>query len=62
MAAKRHGYAWHTLSRSVRARHPICQRCHERLSEEVHHVRPVGDGGSIFDPRNLMALCRECHY
>lgn len=62
MKPNRHGYRWNALSKSVRARFPICERCREALSEEVHHVKPVSQGGSVFDPRNLMALCRKCHY
>ncbi|MBM3366542.1 MAG: HNH endonuclease [Betaproteobacteria bacterium] len=58
----RHGRKWNELSRSVRARSPICERCKENPSTEVHHVAPISSGGSVFDPRNLMAVCQKCHF
>ena len=60
--SKRSGRRWHGLSASVRARNPICERCKECFSEEVHHTVPLHMGGSIFDPRNLVALCKACHH
>ena len=56
------GRRWSALATSVRARHPICERCKERFSEEVHHSVPLHKGGSLYDPRNLVALCKECHH
>ena len=55
------GRRWSALATSVRARNPICERCKERFSEEVHHTMPLHKGGSLYDPRNLVALCKECH-
>ncbi len=55
------GRRWSALAESVRARNPICERCKECFSEEVHHTVPLHMGGSIFDPRNLVALCKACH-
>lgn len=56
------GQRWSALAQSVRARNPICERCKERFSAEVHHSVPLHKGGSLYDPRNLVALCKECHY
>jgi hypothetical protein len=56
------GQRWSALAQSVRARNPICERCKERFSEEVHHTVPLHKGGSLFDPRNLVALCKDCHH
>ena len=56
------GSRWTALAASVRSRNPICERCKERFSEEVHHSVPLHKGGSLFDPRNLVALCKECHH
>ena len=56
------GRRWSALATSVRARNPICERCKERFSEEVHHTMPLHKGGSLYDPRNLVALCKECHH
>ena len=55
------GQRWSDLAASVRARNPICERCKERFSAEVHHSVPLHKGGSLYDPRNLVALCKECH-
>lgn len=55
------GQRWSALAQSVRARNPICERCKERFSEEVHHSVPLHKGGSLYDPRNLVALCKQCH-
>lgn len=30
-------------------------------SSEVHHLIPVSKGGSIFDPKNVIAVCKSCH-
>ncbi len=36
----------------------ICQRCGDRLADEIHHVN--GDpGDNRFE--NLLATCRPCH-
>ena len=56
------GRRWSALAASVRARNPICERCKERFSEEVHHSVPLHKGGSLYDPRNLVALCKQCHH
>ena len=56
------GRRWSALATSVRARNPICERCKERFSAEVHHTMPLHKGGSLYDPRNLVALCKECHH
>jgi hypothetical protein len=43
--------------------HPNCEIC-EAKTEEIHHKVPVkkhGLGGCVYDPKNLIALCRKCH-
>ncbi len=62
--AARYGADW----RKVRARyvreHPFCEECMKRgvltPAEHVHHIRPLGEGGT-HDAENLMSLCRRCH-
>lgn len=39
----------------------LCQRCGKRRPDDIHEVKPRGRGGSITDPDNLVAVCRNCH-
>jgi len=58
-AAKR-GYdkQWQQIRAAYISRYPICQTCHNRPSQDVHHVN-----GNNKDNRteNLIALCHSCH-
>jgi 5-methylcytosine-specific restriction protein A len=40
---------------------PVCERCHQARSEDVHELLSRARGGSILDESNLAALCRPCH-
>ena len=42
----------------------VCDRCGVRSDEplEIHHRKPISSGGSADDPKNLVGLCRVCHY
>jgi 5-methylcytosine-specific restriction endonuclease McrA len=41
--------------------HPHCARC-GLAGEEVHHIAPRAIAPHrIYDPTNLMTLCRACH-
>ena len=40
---------------------PVCERCDQARSTDIHEVVSRARGGSILDPRNLVALCRWCH-
>lgn len=58
----KHAWAWRTLSRNLRANHPLCQVCNLKPSVEVHHrVRWVDCEVSRLDPRNCVSVCRPCH-
>ena len=37
-----------------------CRKCGKPGRLEVHHVRPIEQGGGN-DRRNLTTLCRDCH-
>lgn len=60
---------WKALSQYMRMENPVCQRCGEALTHDVHHVlSPFEQGIShneamrrLLDPSNLICLCRECH-
>lgn len=45
--------------------HPLCEQCELhgkiRIANMVHHIKPIDEGGPRLDPRNFMALCRDCH-
>ena len=41
------------------ARCAQCGRAHADL--EVHHKKPVREGGPIWDLDNLECLCKRCH-
>lgn len=41
---------------------PICQRCHQARSVDVHELLSRARGGSITDETNCRTLCRLCHY
>ena len=38
-----------------------CSLCHG-YANEVHHIRPIDEGGDPFALDNLRALCRGCHF
>ena len=44
---------------------PLCEVCMKAgktvLATLVHHIKPIKDGGSMYDWNNLMSLCSECH-
>lgn len=40
---------------------PICERCHEARSTDVHEVKSRARGGSILDEENCACLCHDCH-
>ena len=61
-AARRTGGTWERWAKAFRRRHPLCQRCQADLSDHVHHVVPVKDAPDrVFDPTNVVALCKLCH-
>ena len=39
-----------------------CQRCGRAGRLEVHHRVALAEGGAAFDPANLEAVCRPCHF
>lgn len=38
-----------------------CRQCDRPSRLECDHVRPVADGGAVYDLDNLQAICRRCH-
>lgn len=60
---------WKMMSLLFRSTHPVCEKCHERPSEQVHHLKSPFDRHiskeeamrRLLDWNNLQALCRDCH-
>ena len=40
---------------------PVCERCWQARSVDVHEIKTRARGGSITDEANLACLCRPCH-
>lgn len=65
-AERGYGNDWRKLSERFRANNPLCQRCEEMglvtPSEHVHHIVPIREATELrLEPKNLRALCMECH-
>ena len=59
---------WKTMSQDMRKKHPECQLCGKRKSEEVHHIFPFMHQFEdireevFLDKDNLICLCSDCHH
>jgi HNH endonuclease len=38
-----------------------CQQCGSTDKLEVHHIKPLAEGGEKYELSNLITLCRDCH-
>ena len=38
-----------------------CGKCGKAGRLEVDHIKPLEDGGTLYDLGNLQTLCRSCH-
>ena len=38
-----------------------CTTCESPADLEVHHIRPLAEGGSALALGNVRTLCRDCH-
>lgn len=60
---------WRKLRNQYLQEHPICERCHQYLATEVHHIVPLTKFKSdpvkmeqmAFDEDNLQSVCHDCH-
>lgn len=40
----------------------ICQHCGKKIENgHTHHKIPISQGGPVFNPKNLIYLCEQCH-
>ena len=58
--------AWRKLRLKYIMEHPMCERCHHKPAEDIHHIRSFIVNGEINHylltaEDNLKALCKECH-
>lgn len=55
---------WKKIRDEYKRLHPFCEECLRYgryvLTEEIHHVLPLRDGGT-HDAANLKSLCKSCH-
>lgn len=56
---------WARLRERIRRRDCICVMCAARgittPGDDVDHIRPIKDGGAVWDEDNLQFLCKQCH-
>ena len=53
---------WKALRQTVLKRADgQCEECYSIGETQVHHRVPIAMGGSIWDEKNLIAICRSCH-
>lgn len=54
---------WKKLSAQLRREAGHCQEpgCVSRERLEVHHLKPLAEGGAMWDRRNLKVLCHKHH-
>jgi len=56
------GRKWRLTRRKYLTDHGVCEHCHQRLAEHVHHIADVAqDPTRMHDQTNLEALCASCH-
>lgn len=62
---ERYGYQWRKIRAIFLSENPLCEMCKREgryiNATEVHHIKPLSEGGSFSDPSNLMPLCKSCH-
>ena len=60
-----HSKEWTATRKAYISQHPICEDCLTRgqytTATEVHHIKPLSDGGDLYDTHNLRSLCHACH-
>lgn len=67
LSPSKRGYdrSWLAFRELFLNNHPLCTMCEENgkitPATEVHHIKPLSDGGARLDPQNCMALCKSCH-
>ena len=57
-----HSTRWRKLRSSYMMRNPVCEmyKC-TQPSKYLDHIKPISNGGEIWDEDNLQALCASCN-
>jgi 5-methylcytosine-specific restriction endonuclease McrA len=55
--------SWERVRNTVLRRDKRCMECGTEMNDrfEVHHIKPISEGGAEFDPDNCISLCYRCH-
>jgi 5-methylcytosine-specific restriction protein A len=58
-------WKWRKKSKLFLANNPLCVECKKlgiiTQATETDHIKPISQGGEIWDNDNLQALCKSCH-
>jgi 5-methylcytosine-specific restriction protein A len=62
-SAARRGYdrAWNKVREVHLGNQPVCEICGAYNNLEVHHIKPIKEGGQRLSLNNLQTLCHDCH-
>jgi 5-methylcytosine-specific restriction protein A len=60
-----HTTRWRNLSKLFRSQNPLCVSCLSNhlvvAAQHVDHIRPISEGGAMWNIENLQSLCISCH-
>jgi hypothetical protein len=57
------GWGWAKARSAHLSKEGECQMCGRRKDLEVHHIAPWDEAPEYrLDPKNLITLCRPCHF
>ncbi len=53
---------WRVFRRMYLRRHPMCIEygC-GKMATIIDHIKPVNQGGSLYEEDNLQPMCKQCH-
>jgi 5-methylcytosine-specific restriction endonuclease McrA len=54
---------WLALRAAKVRSNPICEHCNKKLTQEVHHIKPIKEYPHLkLNRDNVVCLCRSCHF
>lgn len=58
-------YRWRRTSEQYRKTNPLCCMCEDegrtKKANVVDHIKPIKEGGQLYDWNNLQSLCHKHH-